>query len=360
MMELDERAIREAMGKGRLVGHSEEIEYSCFREKFRHIPRGTVLAGRRVIPGFQRIRRIFTLEKGLEKNMISEYFWAEEKIDGFNVRVASIDGKLFAFSRGGFIDPFATEKVRSMGFMPFFNSYPSHVICGEMIGNTPYTKPTRKFDVKLFVFDIMDGTGEYLAQEMKYSLIKQFRLPGVPVFGKFSRLQKADMKKLKQAFLSVNKSGKEGIVMKSEDRKEIMKYVVPNADIEDLFHTCNMLFDLPLGFISQRLLRSSLFIRDFGMNRKKYSLALGKAFYDAIERAMDSVERDGHICEEFEILIKDPKVWELITRHMSREVRVEIISRKTMNAGTRIRFRKIYKESSHVFRHAMSGGAVED
>ncbi|MFA6531195.1 MAG: RNA ligase [Candidatus Micrarchaeia archaeon] len=317
-MEIDEAIIRDAMQKGRLIAHSEEIDYSCFREKFRHVPRGTVIIGadgtagaERTIPGFQRIKRIFTLEKGLAKNMASEFFWAEEKIDGFNLRVASIGGKLFAFSRGGFVDAFATEKVREMGLEPFFSKLPKYVLCGEMIGNTPYTKPTKKFDIKLFVFDIMDENGACVPQEKKYSLIRQFGLPSVPVFGKFSRMKKADMKKLKKAFLSVNKSGKEGIVMKSEDRKEIMKYVVPNADIEDIANSSHLLFDMPVGFINQRLLRSSLFMKDFKLDNKKYAFALGKAFYDELSRGLESIEKDGYVCDEYEILIKDMKIWDL-------------------------------------------------
>lgn len=187
--------LKDAKKKGKLIEHDEEIKYIRFREDFRSIQRGTVIVqttletsgrgtsepGTRIIRGFPHILRIFSLEKGIQKNMQGDSFHAEEKIDGFNLRVAKINGNLFAFSRGGFIDWFSTEKVRDMGYERLFNDYPEAVLCGEMVGNTPYTPPTSTFDVRLFVFDIDQGDGAYLKPKEKYALLKKYNIDSVPV-----------------------------------------------------------------------------------------------------------------------------------------------------------------------------------
>ncbi len=156
---MEEKLLREAMQKGRIEKVSGELEYLRFRDPFKGIGRGTIITADRIIPAYPHIKRIFTLENGLKRNIHSPFVYAEEKIDGYNARIVFIKGKIYAFSRGGFLDAFVTEKAREMGLEKFFKKYPAYTICGEMIGNTPHTEPTGKFDVRLFVFDIHDGNG---------------------------------------------------------------------------------------------------------------------------------------------------------------------------------------------------------
>ncbi|MBI5046523.1 hypothetical protein HZC07_02205 [Candidatus Micrarchaeota archaeon] len=72
----------------------EQLVYFRFKEHFRGIARGTVILSNRIIPGFPHIKRIFTLCNGLKKNLTCEKIYAEEKIDGFNVRVVSINNQI--------------------------------------------------------------------------------------------------------------------------------------------------------------------------------------------------------------------------------------------------------------------------
>lgn len=350
--------IESAKKKGRLVEHKEELYYWRFKEDFHDVLRGTVLIGNRVIPGFPKIKRIFTLEKGLAKNMPSDEIFVEEKIDGFNLRVASAGGKIFAFSRGGFLDAFSTEKVRGMKLESFFRKYPNYVLCGEMIGNTPYTRPAKGYDVKLLVFDIMDENSDLVPVEDRYNIIKKFSLPSVPVFGRYKT---KDLKKLREIALSINKDHKEGMVMKSVDRKHVVKYVVPNSDIEDISHASHALFDMPTGFFHQRVLRSAIFIRDMRLDKKKYAEALGTAFYDSLISQLDSAEDGEGVFDEFEITIRDTTIWDKILKHMGKEVKVEIVFRVENNDGSvRIRFKKKYKDTSKRFHEILNGKAVED
>lgn len=366
---LDQKFLDEAKARGKLIFHSEEIDYARFREDFRNVVRGTVTiqdGSGRTVNGFPHIARIFTLEKGISRNIKSDSFYAEEKIDGFNLRVAKIGKKKFAFSRGGFVDPFSTAKISSDEVVPdlFFRDYPDCVLCGEMIGNTPYTPPTVDFDVRFLVFDIADDAGNCLPPSEKYALLKKYGIESVPQLGRFTK-SPADFKRLKELALTLNKSHKEGMVLKAEDRKSVVKFVTPNADIDDISRNSHLLFDMPTGFFIQRLLRSSIFVREFGMDQKKYAEGLGAAFSERLISALKDAEgvcggTGIGVSEEFEVLLPDQKIWNGIMKHMSREVRVEILSRAETKSGIRIRFKKIYKKSGRKLHAALSGKGQED
>ncbi|MFH1685811.1 MAG: hypothetical protein ABH983_05915, partial [Candidatus Micrarchaeota archaeon] len=63
---------------------------------------------------------------------------------------------------------------------------------------------------------------------------------------------------------------------------------------------------------------------------------------------------------EFEILIRDKKTWTEIQRHMSKEVRLEKIWEKEENGKTRIRFRKIYLETTKKLTAYVAGSGIVD
>ncbi len=356
-MDIDADEIEKAEKKGKLERLEEEFGYARFREDSGKIPRGTVLTKNRIIWGFPHIHRIFTLEAGIAKNIRDDEVYVEEKIDGFNLRIALVGGKIFAFSRGGFIDAFATEKAGGMGLEKFFREYPGYVLCGEMVGNTPYTDPTDKFDVKLFVFDIDDGNGSYIPCKKMFEILKKYKIQSVPLLAKCNR---NDTAKLKQIILSLNKAGKEGMVIKAADRKTLVKYVTPHADIEDIESCAKLIFDMPAGFFHQRVIRSAFFLRDFALDRKEYSARLGEAFYSGLIAGLKELEEGRGIENEFEITIKDGKIWERIRNHMSSDVRLEVLFKRKEGEKTRIRFLKTYKKSTKRLGSWMKGTAITD
>jgi putative ATP-dependent DNA ligase len=355
---IEKGKIDEAIKKGRAQLLREEINYVRFRSTFKGIERGTVIAqGRKIIWGFPHIKRIFTLEKGMRKNIHEDTIYLEEKIDGFNIRIAKIGGNICAFSRGGFLDYFVTEKVREMGLEKFFGDHPGYVLCGEMIGNTPYTKPTKEFDVKLFVFDIDDGHGNYLPCEMKYELLRKYNIPSVPFIGKFKA---DDFKKLERVVRDINRARKEGMVVKSESRKDVVKYVNTNADIDDIKNCAHLFFDMPFGFFNQRVVRSSFFIRDYGLDREKYGKELGAAYIKGLINALDTIASGRDIEEEFEILVKDESIWDKIRKHTGKEVKLKLISKRKEKGKTRIRFSKTYLRTTRLFRAFLNGKGITD
>jgi putative ATP-dependent DNA ligase len=231
------------------------------------------------------------------------------------------------------------------------------VLCGEMLGNTPYTTPTDAFDVKLYVFDIDDGSGKLLPCQERYALLKEHGIEGVPVLGK---LRHDDRKSLMKLVVSLNKGRKEGMVLKSEDRSKAVKFVTPWSDIEDISRGSGMFFDMPIGFYYQRVLRSAFCISEFDLDRDEYARKLGSAFYDGLVKAINQARNGGEAEEEFEISIKDPSIWDELRRHMSKEVRIEEIWKKDIGGRIRIRFRKVFKKTSKTLISLANGKAVAD
>ncbi len=355
----NEKIIQDGLQRRKIEMEKTPFEYFRVREHFGKLERGTIFINDRLISAYPHIKRIFTLEKGLERNIgNSEEIYIEEKIDGFNVRVVLIEKQICAFSRGGFLDLFVTEKLREdIGVTKFFDSYPDYVICGEMIGNTPHTTPTKKYDVKFFVFDIANSDGELVNCKERYEIINKYKIIGVPFLAK---TKCSEINKIKKIIRELNKKGKEGFVIKSADRKKVVKYVTAFSDIQDINQSTEQFFDMPIGFYYQRILRSAMFIDDFKFDKKKYSAALGKAFYDGLVNSIKKIKAGKDISEEFEISIKDENIWTDLLKHMGKEVRIEEIWRKKKNGKTYIRFRKIYRETSRVLKSYLAGKGIAD
>ena len=349
--------IKDAIKAEKAEALSEEIDYIRFKKGFRRIERGTVITKNRIVWGFPHIRRVFTLGTGISRNIKTDVFYVEEKIDGYNLRIANIDGKIFAFTRGGYLDPFATEKAREMqNLEKFFKKHPGYVLCSEMIGNTPFTEPTAEFDVKILVFDI-DDDGKYLPPLEKYSILGEFEIEMVPFLGKFNKNKIELVKKLAY---NLNKGRKEGMVIKSSDRNDVVKFVTPFADIDDTEKCAYSFFDMPPGFFYQRVIRSSFFIDEYSLDRDRYSKMLGNAFYSGFIRALEDVKQGKGIEGEFEVIVSDEKIFDLLKKHMIKEVDVKIISKRKQNGKTRIRFSKTYRKTAKEIRNFLNGKGVVD
>ncbi|VVC03533.1 RNA ligase [Candidatus Bilamarchaeum dharawalense] len=353
---MDPNVLKDALQKGKIEKIKDEIEYLRVKDPFRDVERGTVITNEIIVPSYPHIKRIFTLENGLKKNIHLPIIYAEEKIDGYNVRIVSIKGDIYAFSRGGFLDAFVTEKVREMKLEKFFKDFPKYMLCGEMIGNTPHTEPTDQFDVRLYIFDIYNGKN-FLGCDERYRMVSKYGMPSIPKIGKF---QSDDYPGLRRVVLALNKGRKEGVVLKSSDRTEAVKYVTAYSDIEDIAQASNRFLDMPLGFYYQRILRSAMFINDFGMNREEHAKRLGMAFYRGLEDSVNRIKQGKEISEEFEIFIKDEKVWKDILKHSSKDAKIEEIFRKVEKGKTRIRFRRIYKNTTKILNSYSKGKAIED
>ncbi len=346
------RKVRDAIKKGKIEKRDGIYRFS---DRIGSIPRGTVIIGERVVYGYPKIRRVFSLSRGAERNLENKETWAEEKIDGFNLRVACEEGKIMCISRGGFLDYFATEKILDMeDIMEFFKDHPEKVLHLEMVGCTPYTSPAKKYDVKYYVFDISDGKLNFISTGEKRKLCSEYGVEAAPLVKK---MEGPDTGELKKAAMRVEKRGGEGIVLKQDNPRKIIKYVVPSSEIEDLAENSHMVFDMPAGFMKQRVFRSAISISELGLDKSRYDEMMGRALHKNLYNA---IKNKGEISEKFEVLVKKKNTWKKILEHMSDEVRIEVDSEKKEEGGTRIKFRKVYKKGSRRVRRAIEGYAQAD
>jgi hypothetical protein len=95
----------------------EGVRYVRAAADRHELRRGAVLLEGRVLPFYPRIGRVFHLEQGLAKLVWprTDRVWAEEKIDGYNVRLARAGGRVLPFTRGGFCCPFTADRLADLG-----------------------------------------------------------------------------------------------------------------------------------------------------------------------------------------------------------------------------------------------------
>ncbi len=347
-----EERVRKALKSKKAV---EEDGFVRLSEKAGGVARGTIFAGERVIPGYPKIRRVFVLERGIERNISSPSFIAEEKIDGYNVR-ATVHGKgLVCFSRGGYVDYFAIEKLEAdPAVRGFFSRNPGWVLCGEMIGNTPHTEPNDLYDVRYYVFDIIDGKGEFLGPLERRKICKEYGLLAVPLVGMF---KKSEVHRLKDEVRKLDRAGKEGIVMRGlGPEREVVKYVTPTSDINDLKEASSKIFDMPSGFMKQRVFRSAVSVRELALARDRYSKMIGNALYSGLSNALVK----GAVEERFRVRVRDIPTWERIAAGMGKEVEIRVDWKRKIPEGYQIDFTKLHREGTRILRRALEGHPQED
>ena len=70
----------------------------------------------------------------------------EEKMNGYNVRVAQVNGEILAITRSGYICPYTTERANVKLNLEFFEAFPELVLYGEMVGpDNPYVPKSYNF-----------------------------------------------------------------------------------------------------------------------------------------------------------------------------------------------------------------------
>jgi putative ATP-dependent DNA ligase len=156
--------ITESLWNEAVEGHSivpdefDGVTYYRVVKRVGQPSKGVVVTDAEIIFDFPRIARILQLENGIKLTFVNP-FYVEEKVDGYNVRIAKIEDRVFAFTRGGYVCPFSTDRlVDFFDIGKFFDENPELIVCGEIAGpENPYNKETPPYvteDVRFFAFDI--------------------------------------------------------------------------------------------------------------------------------------------------------------------------------------------------------------
>ena len=344
----------------------EGLDYVRFRGGGGIEP-GVVAVGGRLVPAYARIGRIFALRAGVERAFRGP-FLAEEKIDGFNVRVVRAEGRILAITRSGHVCPFATDRVPELAPVEeFFGAHPELVLCGELAGpENPYLRsrvPGVEEDVRFFGFDLM-RTGErgFVRLGERDALFERFGVPSVPRLGFF---EPQHLDRLRAGVLELDRRGSEGVVLKAPEGNRRLKYVTPSANLQDIVEDASLLAELPGEFLSSRLVRLVIGLDELGLHERASRVAaeLGQALVSEFDETLHRFRSEGALVRTFEVRLREERRIGALVRHInriSRRVRVSEVERRFDGHHHRVTLRKVFQVTTSWLHAIYRGRSVYD
>jgi putative ATP-dependent DNA ligase len=304
------------------------------------------------------------LARGIHRLFGKREFYAEEKIDGYNIRIAYQDGWILAFTRGGFVCPLTTEWAQLWwerdGLGRFFAENPEHVLCGEVTGDNPYNNqrdPRDRPGLNLQIFDIRDDRGKVYPVGKRYELVDRYGLPTVPRLGTFTAGQ---IDTLYERVRELNRNHREGVVLKHRNGRQHLKFVTPENELSDIEDNVPVAFDVGHPYFTNRIFRALLFVRELGLDEEEYSCRLGCAFMEGYKE----VERDPEATLDYTVYCRLWDTWEQLAERIGSAVKLERLeTEETELEGRgmyRIRFRRHFKKSTRRFTDMVSGRSHVD
>ena len=309
----------------KIISHDtyKNQKYILFKKKYRHIERGTILFLNKnldYIMGYPKIRRAMVLDPTL-RNYFIDKIAIEEKLDGYNVRIAKINNEIVAITRGGRICPFTTKKALKFINTKILNDYPDIMLCGEMIGlNNPYVpyyypevdnninyEDNNKVieNLGFYIFDIRNKeTNIALTISQKEELLKKYNLPYIQPI---DIVNKEDISKIKEIILKLDREKREGIILKDPDMViNPIKYTTHHTQCSDLSIAFTYMYDLGISFMFSRLVREGYQSIEFNENKKdmeQRAKSIGESILYPMINTIKKVSKNEIIKEEFEIFV---------------------------------------------------------
>lgn len=354
------------------VGQKEEkvwrdLRYRRWVDDEHGAPRGTVeIMGRRIY-GYPRIGRVLNLHVGLREQFQSA-FWVEEKVDGYNVRIACIDGKPLAFTRGGFLCPFTTDRLADLLPGGVFDRHPDLVLCAEVAGpETPYCEaspPYIKEDVRLFLFDMMRlNQPHFLPQEETYAIADELRIPTVERCGRFTL---DEIEQVCAILDRMDREGKEGAVFKAvEVPSKRVKYTTAHASLEDISVAAPNLVDFPPHYYIGRILRLALFLDEQGRSPSHiFNEELGAAFLEGLIGSIKQVHSERRVYHRYSCRFHEKEAAQEMLEHLKqvsgKSLRIRFQSLEKEGGYWRLTFDREPPSMNGLLHHLLKGGTLFD
>ncbi len=345
---------------------SDIIEALRFDRKFGEIEEGTVVAktinGVRIVRGFPKIRRALTLYPSIRKHFEREVA-VEEKMNGYNIRIAKLGKNLYALTRRGYICPYTTEKVRKKGEMAdFFKDFPNHALCCEAVGEESPFVPKKIYGIKeldFFVFDIRElETNNPLRVDEKIRLCEEYSIEHVPFLGTYESRNAHEI--VKDLIHRLGKSGREGVVMKDPEMKiEPLKYTTSETNAGDLSYAFRFFNDYGKDFMFSRIIREGFQSFEFAENQEEFRercLRLGMAILKPMIESIKDVSNGEWVSEKIKLRFDDIEVLELFLKHL-RKMGVDFRVRNIVKSekGAVLHFERVMRSTTDKIRTHLEG-----
>ncbi len=214
-----------------------------------------------IVRGFPKIQRTLMLYPALVKHFSScKNVVVEEKMNGYNVRVALIGERLVGLTRGGFVCPYTSEKANALIGIDFFHDHPELVLCGEMVGpDSPYV-PKSFYGIEsleFFAFDIREKiTGKPMPVMKRRALMEEYGIKSVRLFGEFE-VSEAHAE-ITNIIKELGSAMHEGVVIKDPEMVlPPVKYTSSQSNCADLRYAFEFYNDFGRDFFFPRICREA-------------------------------------------------------------------------------------------------------
>ncbi len=307
-----------------------------------------------VVRGFPKIPRALMLYPGIAAHFSTcEKVAVEEKMNGYNVRVALIDDEIAGLTRGGFVCPYTTEKARELVGHDFFLQHPDLVLCGEMVGpDSPYV-PKSIYDIEsleFFVFDIREKlTGKPMPVKNRRRLVDEYGLISVRLFGEY------DVEKAHTEIASIIKgfgmSLNEGVVIKDPEMLLLpVKYTSSMSNCADLRYAFEFYNDYGRDFFFPRVCREAFQAVEWNETEDKLEdrcRMLGRSILMPMIKTIRKKKEGGRITETVQIRVRNLKTVQEFEDHL-RLLGVDAIFEEPEKTGDGylVRIHKKYHSTS--------------
>ncbi|MFZ3147846.1 MAG: RNA ligase [Methanothrix sp.] len=295
-----------------------------FEKETSGIEAGTVVfENGEVVFGYPKIRRPLMLAAAIKRHF-SDTVAVEEKMNGHNVRILSLNGEIVALTRGGFICPYSTEVARGLIPESVFEKHPLRVLCGEMVGpENPYVAndiyPTDSID--FYLFDIAEknhrGT---LGVHKTHEFAQEFGLLAAAFLGEFHKESAAE--RIKQIVIKLGRQGREGVVMKDpENIVPPLKYTSSKTNCSDLAVAFRYYNDYALDFFVSRAVREgyqSVEWNETDEERRARALSLGESILLPLVDTIKRAQQGETIVQKVQIRVKSLQTARDFEYHLRR------------------------------------------
>jgi len=287
---------------------------------------GTLIAktadGVKVVRGYPKIRRALVL-KAIGKRFRGEVV-IEEKMNGYNVRVVMFGKNLYAITRGGYICPYTTEKVRLAFETDFFRDHPNLMLCCEAVGEESPFVPKSVYGIKrleFFVFDIRDmRTNKPIPIREKVRLSEEYGFKLAPILAEVEASKAHEV--AEDVIRELGRKGREGIVVKDLEMKaDPLKYTTSEANCSELTYAFRFFNEIGRDFMFSRIIREGFQAFEICRSEEEFRERcerLGRAILAGLLDSIAKVGRGERVGETCRLRFYDLSVLELFKEHMRR------------------------------------------
>jgi putative ATP-dependent DNA ligase len=333
------------------------------------VERGTVVVERTgaIVRGYPSVSRILTLDTGVHAVFdADETVVVEEKLDGFNVRIADVgaDGPL-AFTRSGYVCPYTTDRVRTLlDLSEYFTAHPETMLCVELIGpETPYT--THDYDGvdsnAVRVFGIRDRvSGVPLPVTERRTRCEAYGFPQPRLFGRGPPDAAVDV--VRDAVDALDAAGREGVVLKAAGGTPRAKYTTESQHHAELAYAFSLPFEYGRDFLFSRIVRDAFQAAEYddaaALERRAHDL--GESILLPMVEAIRRVENGETVGERHTVRGDADSIDALLDHLRDQSLTVEVVDDGREDGERVVEFVKVAESTTDLIRHYLDGGTRDE